>query len=184
MYRKTAGTFNPPKDTSQERSHRLSASRIAARLYGQSATWGINGRPFNLGGKDGDVPEQLEGTITQYQMDRSQTEASFDPSMIKGFDTGSVPSVISRVNPLLKLSQAELDTFSHSVSSSSLEDGSETSFHKIDVIDMDKKGYWFKNQRDRDDSIIETRAEVFCDDFSEGTSSRVLRVEEPRTSFS
>ena len=138
---------------------------------------GINGRAFNLSGGPDLHDISKDTNVTHFKKLERKDPEGFDP--LEGLQPSSVPGIITRTNPLLiHMSQADIDQLEDSLDGSmrSLDD-------KLDVAEMNRKSFWFKTQQDRDDSIIEARAEVFQDDISDGTSSQVYCIEGHTSSY-
>lgn len=78
-----------------------------------------------------------------------------------GFDAtddlpSSIPTFVSRTNPLLQLS---------SLAGERARDGPDFSTERrVKLSNFPKDSYWFRSQKDREDSIMETRAETIYDD--------------------
>lgn len=164
-----------------------------------------------------------------------------DPEGFESLSPPTIPSVISRINPLLRLAslgredepqradsfrrpdrpplrraasverEADLPEEAEECEDSPRDEGEggggrgafaghpggededEDAERKIKVSNFPQDSYWFRSQKDREDSIIETRAETIYDDRSldrsldrrhRRNSSRVFHVNDDDASYS
>lgn len=105
-----------------------------------------------------------------------------------GFDAtddlpSSIPTFVSRTNPLLQLSSLAGER-----ASADLRDGPDfSSERRVKLSNFPKDHYWFRSQKDREDSVMETRAETIYDDRDQESdgddAERERRTSEIRVVF-
>ncbi|MPC32808.1 hypothetical protein E2C01_026138 [Portunus trituberculatus] len=111
---------------------------------------------------------------------------TFERREPEGFDAsdGLPSSTVSRTNPLVRLSSLEGER-----ASVDLEECVDfNSMRRVKLSSFPKDHYWFRSQKDREDSVMETRAETIYDDREEDerrpSTTRVVFAQTDEASFS
>lgn len=181
---------------------------------------------------DGDDADDERGSPVVTHFGAGQRFERREPEGFESLSPPSIPSVISRINPLLRLASLgreeepqRADAVERSASQrrldrpplrraastereadlpeepedsprdegagghAGLERSASDAERKIKVSNFPQDSYWFRSQKDREDSVIETRAETIYDDRSldrrhRRASSRAFHVNEDDASYS
>ena len=111
---------------------------------------------------------------------------TFERREPEGFDAsdGLPSSIVSRTNPLMRLSSLERER-----DSVDLEECVDfNSMRRVKLSSFPKDHYWFRSQKDREESVMETRAETIYDDREEDerrpSTTRVVFAQTDEASFS
>ena len=116
---------------------------------------------------------------------------TFERREPEGFDAtdslpSSIPTFVSRTNPLLQLSALDGERERTSIDLDECVDFN--SGRRVKLSNFPKDNYWFRSQKDREDSVMETRAETIYDDREEAerrpSTTRVVFAQTDEASFS